>query len=128
MNTMNTQASRDIEGAKAKFVDFRDPRDRAIASIAFAPSATLAMESCVVHHFSSVYLVMIRYGDIDQQAFIGQAIKVWEVCSRDLARLVGQGYLVADIYMMNTKICSVANQIAVPDSCIRAIIRRCWVR
>ena len=76
----------------------------------------------------SVYLVMVRYGDIDQQAFIGQAIKVWEVCSRDLARLVGQGYLVADIYMMNTKICSVANQIAVPDSCIRAIIRRCWVR
>ena len=57
------------------------------------------MESCVVHHFSSVYLVMIRYGDIDQQAFIGQAIKVWGSLSRDLARLVGQGYLVADIYI-----------------------------
>lgn len=37
------------------------------------------MESCVVHHFSSVYPVIARYGDISQQAFIGQAIKVWEV-------------------------------------------------
>jgi len=32
----------------------------------------------------SVYLVMVRYGDIDQQAFIGQAIKVWEVCHETL--------------------------------------------
>jgi hypothetical protein len=86
MNTMNTQASRDrgIEGQAAKFVDFRDPRDRAIASIAFVPSATLAMENCVVHHYSSVYLAMVRYGDIDRQAFIGQAIKIWEACDQTM--------------------------------------------
>jgi hypothetical protein len=73
MNTMNTQASRDqgIERHGAKFVDFRDPRDRAIASIAFVPSTALAMERCAVHQYSSVYLAMVRYGDIDQQAFIG---------------------------------------------------------
>jgi hypothetical protein len=121
---MNTQASRDggIERQAAKFVDFRDPRDRVIASIAFVPSTTLAMESCAVHHYSSVYLATVRRGDIDQHAFIGQAIKVWEV-----ARLVDQGYLVTDIYMMNTQICLVANQIVVPDICIRAVLRRCWV-
>lgn len=85
------------------------------------------MESCVVHHFSSVYLVVVRYGDIDQQAFIGQAIKVWEVCHETLHDWLAKDNLVVDIYMMNTKICSVANQIVVPDSCIRAIIRRCWV-
>jgi hypothetical protein len=124
MNTMNTQASRDqgIEGHAAKFVDFRDPRDRAIASIAFVPSTALAMESCAVHHYSPVYLAVVRYGDIDEQAFIGPAIKVTEV-----AQQVDQGYLVTDVYMMNTKTCSVANQIVVPDSCIRAVLKRRWV-
>jgi hypothetical protein len=37
------------------------------------------MESYVVHHFLSVYLGIAPYGDISQQAFIGQAIKVWKV-------------------------------------------------
>jgi hypothetical protein len=32
----------------------------------------------------SVYLVMVRYGDIERQAFIGQAIKAWEVCNKTL--------------------------------------------
>ena len=40
---------------------------------------------------------------------------------------VDQEYLVADIYMANTKTYRAATQIMVPESCIRVVIRRCCV-
>jgi hypothetical protein len=75
MDTTNTQASEN-QGIKKTSSEIRKS---SIAVIAFLPSGTLGMESCAVHHFLSVYLGIAPYGDIGQQAFIGQAIKVWEV-------------------------------------------------
>jgi hypothetical protein len=40
---------------------------------------------------------------------------------------VDQEYLVADIYMANTKTYRAATQIMVPESCIRVVIRSCCV-